>query len=231
MTTYVIILYFCLILRAMGNKTEWFEHWFDTSYYHLLYDHRNDEEAEFFMKNLLDHLDLQPGNRILDLPCGKGRHAVFLHSQGFDVVGADISENSIKEAKNLENEQLHFDIYREGSHIGTHTLTRSRVDDKLVVDARTRISVRLLGFEIYRFEYDARETWDERGLLQLATTVDDDGEMASLSGQRTDDRFVWTDGRTTRSHAMPVYPTNHWNAGVLAQKSVLNTLSGKINNT
>lgn len=95
----------------MRNKTEWFEHWFDTSYYHLLYDHRDDEEAEFFMKNLLDHLDLQPGNKILDLPCGRGRHAVFLQSQGFDVVGADISANSINEARKLENEQLHFMIH------------------------------------------------------------------------------------------------------------------------
>ena len=106
-----IILYFCLILGAMGNKTEWFEQWFDTSYYHLLYDHRNDEEAEFFMKNLLDHLDLQPGNKILDLPCGKGRHSVFLQSQGFKVVGADISANSIKEARRFENEDLHFSIH------------------------------------------------------------------------------------------------------------------------
>ena len=28
----------------------------------------------------------------------------------------------------------------------------------------------------------------------------------------------------------PLFPTNHWNAGVLGQTRVLNTLTGKINN-
>jgi hypothetical protein len=122
-----------------------------------------------------------------------------------------------------------FDIYREGRHIGTHTISHSHRGDLLVVEARTRISVRLLGFEFYRFEYDARESWDEHGLLQLVASVDDDGQKASLDGQRQGDRFVWSDGETTRSHAMPVYPTNHWNIGVLGQEAVLNTLTGEIN--
>ena len=127
-------------------------------------------------------------------------------------------------------EQRHFDIYREGRHIGTHTISRRKLDDRLVVEARTRISVGLLGFELYRFLYDTREVWDGHGLLQLVASVDDDGKQTSIEGKRTGDRFVWSDGRTERSHAMPVYPTNHWNAGVLGQNAVLNTLTGKINN-
>jgi hypothetical protein len=122
-----------------------------------------------------------------------------------------------------------FDIYREGRHIGTHTISHSHQDGLLLVEARTRISVRLLGFELYRFEYDARESWDEHGLLQLATSVYNDGDKASLDGQRQGDRFVWSDGKTTRSHAMPVYPTNHWNIEMLGQEAVLNTLTGEIN--
>lgn len=122
-----------------------------------------------------------------------------------------------------------FDIYREDKPIGTHTISRSMQDDLVIVEARTRISVRLLGFEVYRFHYTARETWDATGLLQLVASVDDDGEQISLEGERRGDRFVWTDGETERSHAMPVYPTNHWNIGVTAQERVLNTLTGRIN--
>ncbi len=92
----------------MEQKTEWFENWFDTSYYHLLYDYRDEEEARFFMKNLIAHLDLQKGDSILDLPCGMGRHAMFLSSQGFRVVGADLSANNILQAKRSENEKLRF---------------------------------------------------------------------------------------------------------------------------
>jgi cyclopropane fatty-acyl-phospholipid synthase-like methyltransferase len=95
----------------MEKKTEWFEHWFDTKYYHLLYDHRDEEEAQFFMQNLIRFLELQNGDHILDLPCGKGRHSVFLNAQGFDVVGADLSKNSIDFAKQFENESLRFRIH------------------------------------------------------------------------------------------------------------------------
>jgi hypothetical protein len=122
-----------------------------------------------------------------------------------------------------------FDIYREGKPIGTHTISRTRQDDLVHVEARTRISIRLLGFEVYHFDYDARETWDAAGLLQLVASVDDDGEQFSLEGQRRGDRFVWSDGKTQRSRAMPVYPTNHWNTAVLGQAAVLNTLTGEIN--
>ena len=95
----------------MKNKTEWFVNWFDTPYYHLLYDHRNENEAKFFMKNLLSFLHLKKGDEILDLPCGKGRHSLFLNAQGFNVVGSDLSKNSIQSAKIYENKTLKFTIH------------------------------------------------------------------------------------------------------------------------
>jgi cyclopropane fatty-acyl-phospholipid synthase-like methyltransferase len=92
----------------MENKTDWFVNWFDTPYYHLLYDHRDKNEAEFFMKNLVSFLKLKKDDKVLDLPCGKGRHSLFLNTQGFDVVGADLSKNSINIAKKFENNTLKF---------------------------------------------------------------------------------------------------------------------------
>ena len=95
----------------MKHKTEWFQDWFNTTYYHLLYDYRNEEEAEYFMSNLLKFLNLTPSDTILDLPCGRGRHSLFLNSQGHRVIGADISENSISHARHFENQNLRFMIH------------------------------------------------------------------------------------------------------------------------
>ena len=95
----------------MKQKSEWFQDWFNTSYYHLLYDYRDESEAEFFMGNLLEFLDLDRDKTLLDLPCGRGRHALFLNSKGYKVVGADISENSIEHAKHFENQRLRFMIH------------------------------------------------------------------------------------------------------------------------
>ncbi len=99
-------LYFC----AMEEKT-WFKDWFDTKYYHLLYQNRDESEAEVFIKNLTHFLNLENGAHILDLACGKGRHAVILNNLGFKVTGADLSENSINEAKHYENDELIFQVH------------------------------------------------------------------------------------------------------------------------
>lgn len=89
---------------------DWFTDWFNTPYYHILYKERNDTEAQQFVKNITTFLSLPKQATLLDLPCGKGRHSVFLNSLGFKVIGADLSENSIQFAKNFENETLKFII-------------------------------------------------------------------------------------------------------------------------
>ena len=91
----------------MAN-TDWFTSWFNTSYYHILYKDRNDADAQLFMQNITEFLKLPTEAHILDLPCGKGRHSVYLNSLGYRVTGGDLSENSIAHAKQFENDRLRF---------------------------------------------------------------------------------------------------------------------------
>lgn len=94
------------------NSDEWYANWFDTSYYHLLYKNRNEEEAELFLNNLIQNLSLSFDTRIWDMACGKGRHANYLSKKGMNVLGTDLSENSIKLAKeNFNYENLEFSIH------------------------------------------------------------------------------------------------------------------------
>lgn len=90
---------------------EWFSTWFDSPYYHILYQDRNVQEAQAFLNKLLNYLHPKPHQRILDLACGKGRHAVYLSQKSFDVTGIDLSAKSIAHAKAYENEHLHFDVH------------------------------------------------------------------------------------------------------------------------
>jgi SAM-dependent methyltransferase len=93
------------------KKKDWFTDWFNTPYYHILYKDRNDADAQLFMKNITDFLALPKTTHILDLPCGKGRHAVFLNSLGYTVTGGDLAENSINIAKKFENNSLKFTVH------------------------------------------------------------------------------------------------------------------------
>jgi len=90
------------------SESKWYSTWFDTPYYHILYKNRDDEEASKFMAKITCFLDLKPQSHILDVACGRGRHAVYLNKMGFQVTGIDLSQNSIDYAKKFENEQLKF---------------------------------------------------------------------------------------------------------------------------
>ncbi|WP_372754610.1 class I SAM-dependent methyltransferase [Mariniflexile sp.] len=93
------------------DTSTWFTSWFDTPFYHILYKDRDDTEAQHFMDTLTGYLNIPEGGKILDLACGKGRHAIYLNSLGFDVTGVDLSENSINFAKEFENDTLRFDVH------------------------------------------------------------------------------------------------------------------------
>ncbi len=87
---------------------EWFAAWFDVPYYHILYQRRDEQEAQRFLDRLLQVLDLPSSARVLDLACGRGRHARYLAEKGFDVTGIDISESNIVYARTFENDRLAF---------------------------------------------------------------------------------------------------------------------------
>ncbi|MEM6299984.1 MAG: class I SAM-dependent methyltransferase [Bacteroidota bacterium] len=89
----------------------WFESWFDSPYYHILYRHRDTRDAQAFMSRLIDELPLLPKQKVLDLACGKGRHSIYLNERGLDVMGVDLSENNITHAKQFENDRLRFRVH------------------------------------------------------------------------------------------------------------------------
>ncbi len=92
------------------NNKDWFETWFDSPYYHLLYNHRNEQEATDFIHLLFSRLPVSADAKVLDVACGKGRHARTIATLGYDTTGVDLSPNSIAFAKQFETEKLHFAV-------------------------------------------------------------------------------------------------------------------------
>lgn len=89
----------------------WFENWFGSPYYPILYRHRDNEEAEKFIRNVCEELKLAIGSKVLDLACGRGRHARFLHALHYNVQGWDISPESIADANTSIKEGLSFKVH------------------------------------------------------------------------------------------------------------------------
>ena len=71
----------------------------------FFYAHAPVYEENVFTKNtvrevdfLLEELSLQPGDSILDVGCGTGRHSIELTKRGYDVTGLDLSSEMLARA-------------------------------------------------------------------------------------------------------------------------------------
>ena len=77
---------------------EWYRSFFGKDYLdvygHLLTEENSEAEAGFVIRAL----GLKPGDRVLDLCCGTGRHAVPLARAGLEVTGLDMSEDYLDKA-------------------------------------------------------------------------------------------------------------------------------------
>lgn len=83
----------------MNTNSPWWATQFDQQYLHEyepLFDLVQDRKE---VARLLDVLELPSGARVLDCPCGQGRHAHLLAEAGFDVDGLDYSEDLLKVAR------------------------------------------------------------------------------------------------------------------------------------
>ena len=92
----------------MYKKENWFQDWFNSPYYHKLYADRDEREAGDFIEALLNHLRPPADARMLDVACGRGRHAKILASKGYDVTGIDLAPANIDYALRSAGDQLQF---------------------------------------------------------------------------------------------------------------------------
>lgn len=96
---------------VMEVEKNWFEDWFNSPFYHILYKDRDEAEAGKFIENLMDFLKLKKECQIIDLACGKGRHSLKLNQLGYRVTGLDLSPENIEEASKSANERLNFAVH------------------------------------------------------------------------------------------------------------------------
>jgi hypothetical protein len=70
---------------------------------------------------------------------------------------------------------LGFRVMREGSQVGTHTVRFRESDGRLEARSEMRVTVRLMGFTVFRYTYETEEAWQGHRLVSLSSRSDRNG--------------------------------------------------------
>lgn len=88
----------------MAKKKEWWQTHFDTQYLKTYIDIANPAKTRQQVEFVIRKLKLNKKTKILDLPCGYGRHSIPLAKRGYNVTGLDYSKKFIAKAKRKQKE-------------------------------------------------------------------------------------------------------------------------------
>ncbi len=77
-------------------------------WYPVVYQHRDEKEAEKQVNFVYSELKLKENSKILDLCCGYGRHLRFLKQKIPFTIGADLSVDLLKQAKDLFSNKIYL---------------------------------------------------------------------------------------------------------------------------
>ena len=127
------------------------------------------------------------------------------------------------------NNKIGFDVVRNGEVVGQHATTFLHEGLDLTVESKMNLKITLLGIPVYSFDYVSVEKWSDGVLSRLDVDVEDGADQIKISSLLNAEGLSIISPSGTFTVRGPIISTNHWNAEVVKQSRVLNTLTGKIN--
>jgi hypothetical protein len=92
-------------------------------------------------------------------------------------------------AHGAAHRDLRFRALRHGSPIGEHRVTFRPDGNRLRVETRVDIAVKVLFVTAFRFTHEAEEVWESDRLVSVKSTTDDNGSLLEVSGNAVADGF------------------------------------------
>ena len=135
---------------------------------------------------------------------------------------------TIEDVRQLYGDRIEFGVYRGGSKVGDHIVQFDEVDEALRVQTSTNLAVSALFITVYRFEYESDALWQDGTLMSITARTNDGGTVSEIEAEAEGGSLTVTGPNGTDEAPVGIYPTNHWNAGVIGSTRVLDTFTGRI---
>jgi len=86
-------------MNEMENNAEWWQTFFFGPWQEVQLAGYPEEQTQAEVSFMISALHLDGGARILDVPCGQGRHSIAFAKAGFKATGVDFNGNAIEQAR------------------------------------------------------------------------------------------------------------------------------------
>ncbi len=117
---------------------------------------------------------------------------------------------------------------RTYGNIGTYTNIVTHIGDKVDVRTKMHVTIRFLGFPVYRQDANRLERWRDGRMIAFRSDTDDDGAKIDVTGKAKGDRFVVKTPTGTIIAPAAVRPTNPWVPVTPGTGSLMSTKTGKV---
>lgn len=120
--------------------------------------------------------------------------------------------------------ELAFEVWREGSPIGRHSLSFEVAGDRLQVDIAIDLAVGLGPITLYRYRHRSREDWQGGFLMALTTETDDDGTKFTVAAKAS------SEGLQVGNQLLPasLLPTSYWHVAAMNRSQLLDSQDGTL---
>lgn len=154
---------------------------------------------------------------------------VFVFGGAPAFAAQDRDAGDFKSVAELYGERLSFDVYRNGDLVGYQNVTFAPRDGGLAVDIDFRLTIKALYITFYEMTYASNSLWKNDEMISLKSHTDQNGKVTTVEA-RADNGKLEVDGPNGKASApLGIYPTDHWNAGVIDATKLVNTINGHIN--
>lgn len=141
----------------------------------------------------------------------------------------DANIGDVKSVEALYGNKLSFDVYRNGDLVGYQNVTFSRKNNELAVDIDFKLTIKALYITFYKMTYRSDSLWKNDELVSLDARTDQNGKVTTVKAKAEGGKLE-VDGPNGKASApLGIYPTDHWNAGVIDSTHLVNTINGHIN--
>ena len=129
----------------------------------------------------------------------------------------------------LYGDRIEFDIFRSGARVGSHRVSFTEREDGLSVTTDFDLEIGALFITFFELQYRSEALWRDGQLVWLSARTNRNGDVSTVDVRNRQGSLTVEGPNGFYEAALGIYPTNHWNAGVIRSTQLVNTITGRVN--